>query len=254
MNSHALGAGPRVALVTGGARRIGRQIALCLHAAGVDIALHCLRAVAEAEALAAELNAAREASVKVFRADLLDTRRLAPMVDEVAGWKGRLDFVVNNASSFYATPVGRIDEAAWEDLMGSNLRAPLFLSQAAVPWLKAARGAIVNIADIHADRPMRDHVVYSVAKAGLVALTRALAQELGPEVRVNAVSPGANVWPEDPEMFSEAARAEVLRTVPLQRVGAPDDIAGAVRFLLLEAPYVSGQVLAVDGGRSVVLS
>ena len=221
----------RVALVTGGARRIGARITRTLHAAGVDVAVHCLRATAEAEALAAELNDVRVESVRVFRADLCDAAALAPLVEGAARWQGRLDFLVNNASSFYATPVGAIDAASWDDLVGSNLRAPLFLSQAAAPWLAEARGSIVNLVDVHAERPLRGYVVYSVAKAGLVTLTRALAQELGPAVRVNAVAPGANVWPDDAAVLSLEARAEMLRKVPLVRAGTPEDVADAVRPL-----------------------
>ena len=242
-----------VVLVTGAARRIGREIAVTLHAAGLNVAVHCRDAVREAELLVASLNALRPGSARVFQADLLDTSALPRLVDEVVAAFGRLDYLVNNASSFYATPVGHITEADWLDLMGSNLKAPLFLSQAAAPHLSTAGGAIVNIVDIHAERPMKSHVVYSIAKAGLVALTRSLAQELAPAVRVNAVAPGANIWPEDPAAFDEAAKAAVLSHIPLGRVGAPCDIAQAVRYLLLDAPYVTAHILAVDGGRSAVL-
>jgi pteridine reductase len=244
--------GPAV-LVTGAAKRIGAAIARALHAGGAQVALHCHRSRAEADALAAELNGARAGSAAVVQADLLDARSLPRLVGNAAAAFGRLDALVNNASSFYATPLGSIGEREWDDLMGTNLRAPLLLSQAAAPHLRAARGAIVNVVDIHAERPLRDFVVYSVAKAGLAGLTRSLALELAPEVRVNGVSPGAILWPEDGHHFEGAERRRITGETPLQRVGNPEDVAGAVKYLLLDAPFVTGQILAVDGGRSVRL-
>jgi pteridine reductase len=240
-------------LITGAARRIGAAIARKVHAAGARTVLHFNRSGAEAELLCGELNLARAGSCAVVHGDLLDVPGLARIVEEAAGAFGRLDALVNNASSFSATPFGGITERAWEDLVGTNLRAPLFLAQAAAPRLRRARGAIVNIVDIHADRPLRDFAVYSVAKAGLAGLTRSLAIELGPEVRVNGVAPGTILWPENDDHFGDAEQGRILDQIPLERVGSPDDVAGAVKYFLFDAPFVTGQILAVDGGRSVHL-
>ncbi len=240
-------------LVTGAAKRIGAAIAGELHAAGASIALHCNRSRAEADKLAAKLNAGRRDSCVVVQADLLDLDALGRIVDESARAFGGLAGLVNNASSFNATPLGSIDVEAWRDLMGTNLRAPLFLSQAAAPHLRKARGAIVNVIDIHAERPLKDFVVYSVAKAGLAGLTRSLALELGPDVRVNGVAPGAILWPDEGEHFAASERRRIMRETPLERIGTPEDIAGAVKYLLLDAPFVTGQILAVDGGRAIHL-
>ena len=238
-------------LVTGAARRIGAAIARELHSAGARLALHCHRSRAEAEALAAELNRARAGSCVVVQGDLLDVPGLARIVEEAARAFGRLDALVNNASSFYATPLGKIDERAWNDLMGTNLRAPLFLAQAAAPRLREAKGAIVNIVDIHAERPLADFVVYTVAKAGLAGLTRSLALELGPDVRVNGVAPGAILWPEDGKHYDRGEKERITAQTPLARNGSPEDVAGAVKYLLFDAPFVTGQILSVDGGRSL---
>jgi pteridine reductase len=240
-------------LVTGGARRIGAAIARRLHAAGASVVLHCHRSRAEAEGLANELNGERPHSAVVVQADLLEASLLPELVDEAASAFGRLDALVNNASSFYPTPFGAIGEDEWTDLVGSNLRAPLFLSQAAAPRLREARGAIVNLVDIHADRPLKDFVVYSVAKAGLAGLTRALALELGPEVRVNGVAPGAILWPDGDEHFAPSEKGRITAQTPLKRIGSPEDVAGAVKYLLFDAPFVTGQILAVDGGRGIYL-
>jgi pteridine reductase len=242
----------KVVLVTGAARRVGAEIARCLHAAGAIVALHYRRSAAEAEELARDLCARRAASAFTVQADLLDPGAPEALVVAVLARHGRLDGLVNNASSFFPTPVGQITEAAWADLLGSNLEAPLFLTQAAAPALAAAGGAVVNIVDIHAERPLAGYPVYSAAKAGLLGLTRAMAIELAPRVRVNGVSPGAIAWPEDGQ-FSAAERAAIEDHALLRRSGSPADIAGAVRFLLFEAPYVTGQILAVDGGRSAHL-
>ncbi|ROR34520.1 pteridine reductase [Inmirania thermothiophila] len=239
-----------VALVTGAAHRIGACIARTLHGAGYRVLLHHHRSAAAAAALAAELAAARPDSARTARADLLETARLPALVEGALAHWGRLDLLVNNASAFFPTPVGSVTEADWERLLGTNLKAPFFVAQAAAPHLAAAGGSIVNIVDIHAERPLAGHPVYSIAKAGLAALTRALARELGPAVRVNGVAPGAILWPEqgvDPERM----RLLLART-PLGRTGSPEDVARAVLFLARDAPYVSGQILAVDGGRSVV--
>jgi pteridine reductase len=242
----------KVVLVTGAARRVGAEIARVLHAEGASLALHYRSAAAEAQALVAEFNAARPGSALAFQADLLDNDHLPRLVADVAEHFGRLDALVNNASSFHATPVGKIGERDWDDLVGTNLKAPLFLAQAAAPHLATARGAIVNITDIHDERPLKNYPLYCAAKAGLAGLTRALALELGPHVRVNGIAPGPILWPEDGS-FDAAAQANVISRTLLKRGGEPADIARTVRFLLVDAPYVTGQVIAVDGGRSVVL-
>ena len=240
-------------LITGAARRIGAAIARELHRAGGRVVLHCRSSRADAEKLAAELNGARAASAVVVQADLLDLDALPRMVEDAVRAFGRLDGLVNNASSFHATPFGSIGPEQWKDLMGSNLRAPMFLAQAAAPHLRNARGAIVNIIDIHAERPLKDYAVYSIAKSGLAGLTRSLALELGPHVRVNGVAPGAIVWPDSGEHFDAGEKSRILAQTPLGRIGEPADVAGAVKYLLFDAPFVTGQVLAVDGGRSLHL-
>jgi len=241
----------KVVLVTGGAKRIGAAICRRLHTAGAMVAIHYRNSGQEARALENELNASRQHSAAAFSADLLDLNVLPELVRQVIKKFGRLDALVNNASSFYATPLADIDEQQWHDLLGSNLRAPLFLAQAAADELRHRQGCIVNIADIHADRPMRGYLLYSVAKAGLVALTRALAQELAPQVRVNAVAPGAIIWPESGIWQDESQRREIIAHSLLERAGEPDDIARTVTFLMQDAPYITGQIIAVDGGRSV---
>lgn len=241
----------KTALVTGAAKRVGRAIACELHAAGANVMVHYRAARSDALALADELNARRPGSAALVQADLLDTSALPTLVGACVERFGALDALVNNASSFFATPLGRIDLAAWDDLVGSNLKAPLFLAQAAAPQLRAARGAIVNITDIHGERPLAGYPLYCAAKAGLLGLTRALAVELAPEVRVNAVAPGPIIWPQ--EGFDDVRRAAIVDHTLLKRTGSPQDIAGAVRFLLVEATYVTGQVLNVDGGRTAHL-
>jgi pteridine reductase len=243
----------KVALITGGARRVGAAIGRLLHAADVDLMVHYRGSAAEARAMQSALEAQRPGSVALVQADLLNAAALPSMVSDTIKRFGRLDMLINNASSFFPTAIGEITDQEWDDLIGTNLRAPLFLSQAAAPHLKKTHGCIVNIVDIHADRPMRNHVVYSVAKGGLLALTRSLAAELGPEVRVNGVSPGVIIWPEDERWTDELARQRIVQTILLKRVGDPDDIARTVRFLALDAPYITGQILAVDGGRSIHL-
>ena len=239
----------KIVLVTGAARRIGAAIVTRLHANGARVAIHYRGSADEAESLASRLNEQRPGSARTFQADLLDTGRVPGLVADVVAWGGRLDALVNNASTFYPTPVGTITEKEWDDLVGSNFKAPLFLSQAATPHLRDAGGAIVNIVDVHAQRPLRDHPVYGSAKAALAMLTRSLAKDLAPDIRVNGVSPGAILWPEDG--LSEGMQQTILRQVPLQRAGDPDDIAGCVLYLLRDAPYVTGQIVAVDGGRSI---
>ena len=236
-----------VALVTGAARRIGASIARTLHAAGYDLALHCHHSRAELEALAAELERARTDSVLRLQADLAEFDRLPELVARAVGRFGRLDALVNNASAFFPTPFGTATPAQWDALFAANARAPFFLAQAAAPHLRAAHGAIVNLADIHAERPLREHAVYGMSKAALLHMTRALALELAPEVRVNAIAPGAILWPEDGK--DEAAKAALLARTPLGRTGTPEEIAEAVRWLLRDARYTTGQVLRLDGGR-----
>lgn len=242
----------KVVLITGGAKRVGAATCRRLHAAGANLMLHYRVSAGEARLLQAELNHQRKDSVALIQADLLDVAKLPSLVDQTVQRFGRLDALINNASSFFQTPVGEITPAAWEDLIGTNLRAPLFVAQAAAPALKKAQGAIVNITDIHAERPLKNYVVYSVAKAGLVGLTRSLARELAPDVRVNAVAPGPILWPDD-ETFDELSRQRIISHTPLKREGTPEDIAKAVHFLLAEAPYVTGETINVDGGRHVAL-
>lgn len=239
----------QVALVTGSALRVGAAIVRELHADGANVAIHYRRSGAPADALAAELNERREGSARTFQADLLDTPEIAGLVESVADWKGRLDIVVNNASSFYPTTLDQVTEEAWEDLIGSNLKAPLFVAKAAAPHLRKAGGSLINIVDIHAQRPLKDHLIYGPAKAGLAMLTRSLAKDLGPDIRVNGVSPGAILWPENG--MEDSAKASILEQIPLKRTGGPEDIAGCVLYLVRDADYVTGQIIAVDGGRSV---
>jgi len=241
----------KVILVTGGAKRVGAAICRRLHAAGAQVAVHYRSSAQQALALQDELNALRAESAFAFQANLLDLDALQQLVREIVEKFGRLDALVNNASSFYATPLAEVDEQQWHDLLGTNLRAPLFLAQAAAAELRRHHGCIVNIADIHAERPMHGHLLYSVAKAGLAALTRALAQEMAPQVRANAVAPGVIVWPENAAWMDEEQRRKIVAHTLLKREGEPDDIARTVVFLIQDAPYITGQIIAVDGGRSV---
>jgi pteridine reductase len=235
--------------VTGAAKRIGAVIASTLHDAGANVAIHYHSSAAAADELAADLNQRRAGSAFTVGADVRDITALERMAQQVLQRTGKLDVLVNNASNFYPTPLGSVTEEQWHDLIGSNLKAPLFLSQAVLPALRAARGVIINIVDVHAQRPLRDHPVYGAAKAGLAMLTRSLAKDLGPHIRVNGVSPGAILWPDIG--MSEQLRAGIIRQTALKRSGEPQDIAAAVLFLVRDAPYVTGQIIAVDGGRSV---
>ncbi|GAP65351.1 dehydrogenase of unknown specificity,short-chain alcohol dehydrogenase like protein [Mizugakiibacter sediminis] len=240
-----------VALVTGAARRIGAAIARTLHAAGYDLALHCRRSRAELDALIAELEAARANSTLALQADLADTDRLPALVEATLARFGRLDGVVNNASAFYPTPLGAVTPQQWQELFASNAKAPFFLVQAALPQLRAARGAVVNLVDIYAERPLANHAVYCMAKAALAMMTLALARDLGPEVRVNAVAPGVVLWPEAGK--APAEREALLARTPLGRAGAPEDVAAAVLWLLRDAAYVTGEIVRVDGGRALAI-
>ncbi len=243
----------KVVLITGGARRVGAAICRLLHAHGAKLMIHYRSSHNEARALQSELNLMRPQSVAIIQADLHNLSMLSGLVHETIHHFGRLDVLINNASSYYPTEIGEIGEREWEDLVGSNLKAPLFLSQAAASELKKRQGCIVNITDMHVERPKKGYVVYSVAKAGLATLTRSLAHELGPEVRVNAVAPGPVLWPENNPQFDEVYRQRVISQTLLKRVGEPEDIAKAVRFLIEDAPFITGQVIAVDGGRSLNL-
>ena len=242
----------KVVLITGGAKRLGATICRRLHGTGASLMLHYRASAGEARLLQAELNHQRKDSVALIQADLLDLGKLPSLIDQTIQIFGRLDAVVNNAASFYPTPVGEITPDDWETLIGANLRAPLFIAQAAAPALRKTQGAIVNITDIHAERPLKNYVLYSIAKAGLVGLTRSLARELAPEVRVNAVAPGPILWPDD-DTFDELSRQRIISHTPLKREGTPEDIAKAVHFLLAEATYVTGETINVDGGRHVAL-
>jgi len=242
----------KVVLITGGAKRVGAAICRRLHASGANLMLHYRASAGEARLLQAELNHVRADSVALIQADLLDLNKLPSIVEQTVQRFGRLDALVNNASSFYATPVGEITPSSWDDLIGTNLRAPLFVAQAAASALKKTQGAIVNITDIHAERPLKSYVVYSIAKAGLVALTRSLARELAPEVRVNAVAPGPILWPDDAS-FDELSRQRIISHTLLKREGTPEDVAKAVYFLLADATYVTGETINVDGGRHVAI-
>ena len=239
----------QVALVTGAARRIGAAISRRLHQHGANVAIHYRESSDEANALCDELNAARPDSAMSLRADLSDTSAFPELVNSVTEWHGQLDILINNASSFFPTELGHVSEADWDNLIGTNLKAPLFLAQAALAPLRTSRGVIVNIVDIHAQRPLRNHAVYGAAKAGLAMLTRSLAKDLGPDIRVNGVSPGAILWPETD--LSDGAKNSILGQIPLGRTGEPDDIAGCVLYLVRDATYVTGQIIAVDGGRSI---
>lgn len=239
----------KVALITGSARRIGAEIARTLHAAGACVVVHYSTSVTAAEKLIAELNAIRPGSCLGYQADLGNVETLRNMVSEVILLTGGLDILVNNASSFHPTPIGSITEKDWEQLFDSNLKGPLFLSQAAAPYLKASQGCIINMVDIHAQRPLARHSVYCAAKAGLVMLTQSLAQELGPAVRVNAVAPGIIIWPETDQ--NEAIKQDLVSRTALKREGVPAEIAQTVLFLAQSATYITGQVIAVDGGRTL---
>jgi pteridine reductase len=241
----------KAVLVTGGARRLGAAIARRLHGAGASVLVHYRDSEADAAKLIGELNAARPKSAAKVKAELLAPIAPRAIVGAAIDAFGRLDVLVNNASAFFPVAVGQIEISHWEELIGSNLRAPLFISQEAAPELAKQSGAIVNIVDIHAERPLRGYPLYSIAKSGLAAMTRSLAVELAPQVRVNGVAPGAISWPDDGQ-FDSAERGRIVETTPLGRVGRPEDIAQAVHFLAC-APYVTGQIVAVDGGRSIFI-
>ncbi|MBO0614300.1 pteridine reductase [Thiothrix fructosivorans] len=237
----------KVALLTGAARRIGAATARTLHTAGATVVIHYRHSAAEAEILQAELNAARPASCFLVQGDLLDISVMPTLIAQTLEQAGRLDILVNNASSFYPTPLATVTEQQFDDLIGTNLKAPLFMAQAAAPHLQASNGCMINIVDIHGMRPLQGYAAYCIAKAGLLMLTQVLARELGPNVRVNGVAPGAILWPEMTE--NHAMHTEILAKTALKREGNPDDIARTVLFLVRDADYITGQVIPVDGGR-----
>ena len=241
----------KVALITGGARRIGADIARALHAAGMRLVIHYRNSPGAAEDLRAELCDARPDSVRLIRCDLKETAKVKNLVRESAVAMGGLDVLVNNAALFFPTPIRSATEDQWDMLMDTNLKAPFFISQAAAPYLAKRGGVIVNITDIYADRPLDDHPIYNATKSGLVALTRSLARDLGPGIRVNAVAPGAILWPEHDDM-DQLSKQRLISRTPLRRIGSPEDITRTVLFLVADAPYITGQVIPVDGGRTVV--
>lgn len=239
----------KTVLITGAARRVGAVLARYLHAAGMNLVLHYRHSRTEAESLGRELDAVRPGSVALTSADLLHSTALPGLARRAHQAFGRLDVLINNASTFYPTAMGEITDKHWDELVGSNLKAPLFLSQAAAPFLQESEGCIINIVDIHAERPLKDYPVYCVAKAGLAMLTRSLARELAPKVRVNGIAPGAILWPEVQAYAN--VHQEIIERTALKREGSPDDIAKAALFLLRDAPYVTGQILTIDGGRTL---
>ncbi|SEN49728.1 pteridine reductase [Nitrosomonas marina] len=243
----------KVVLVTGGAKRVGAAICRRLHAHGATVVIHYRSSIEEARALQHELDQKRTNSASLAQADLLDTGLLPDLIEKTVARYGRLDVLINNASSFFATPLHACTTDAWHDLVGSNLMAPLFLIQAAEPHLREQRGCVINIVDIHTERPLKDFVIYNAAKGGLQALTKSLALEMAPDVRVNGVSPGPILWPEDSTWSNTEQREKIIQGTLLKRTGEPEDIAKTVQFLIDDAPYITGQIIAVDGGRSIHL-
>jgi pteridine reductase len=239
----------RCGLITGAAHRIGAAIARTLHAEGMDLVLHYRSSEAPALSLQQDLEQQRADSIRLVQADLHATAELDRLIATAVDFRGRLDLLVNNASSFYPTPLAEADESDWDDLIGSNLKAPFFLSKLAAPLLKQSSGCIINLIDIHAERPLKDHSIYSVAKAGNAMLVKSLARELGPEVRVNGVAPGAILWPE--QGLEAEAQQEILSRTALKRPGSAQDIARTLLFLVGDANYITGQIIAVDGGRTL---
>ncbi len=236
----------KVALITGAAMRIGAEITRTLHAAGMDTIIHYRNSESAATQLGRELENQRPDSTLLLQADLTDTAALPAMLKQIQNWRGQLDLLVNNASSFYPTPLGECSVEQWDELMGSNLKTPFFLAQAMAPMLKRNRGSIINLVDIHAERPLAGHAIYSIAKAGNAMMVKTLARELGPEIRVNGIAPGIILWPEA-EMKESAKREAIARTA-LKSTGCPDDIARTLLFLARDADYITGQIITVDGG------
>ena len=249
MDEQSRSLGGKVALITGGAQRIGAQIARTLHRSGMDLILHFRSSSAAAADLRKELEASRPDSVRLVQADLQDWAAVPVLLEQIRAFRNRLDVLVNNASAFYATPLDQVEEAQWEALLGTNLKAPFFLSCAVAPWLRTSRGSILNLVDIHGERPLKNYPIYSIAKAGNAMMVKSLARELGPEVRVNGIAPGAILWPE--EALDAAAQERILDRTALKRAGSPQDIARTLLFLVRDAPYITGQIIAVDGGRTL---
>ncbi|MES2998449.1 MAG: pteridine reductase [Pseudomonadota bacterium] len=241
----------RIVLITGAGKRVGAAIARHCHQQGMYLAIHYRKSANEAKALCQELNEKRSNTAISLQADLKDIKNHINLVNNIIEKWGKLDVLINNASSFYPTPLGKITETNWEDLIGSNVKAPLFLSQAATPYLKKQNGSIINLVDIQAQRPLKNYLVYCIAKAGLVMLTKTLAKELGPFVRVNGIAPGVVLWPDDKTAFKPAIREKIIARSALKRAGTPEDIADTVSFLINHANYITGQIIAVDGGRSL---
>jgi len=241
----------KVALITGGARRIGAEVTRRLHAEGMNLVIHYHSSEKEAHSLQQELLDARPDSVVLVQGDILNVAKVRNLVQETVRAFKRIDVLLNNASTFYPTPIDEADEKQWDDLLGTNLKAPFFLAQAVAPHLRKTQGCIVNMADIHGDRPLKNHPIYSIAKAGTVMLTKTLARELGPEIRVNGIAPGAIMWPESD--LDEMAKQRIVSRTPLKSSGNPEDISRTVLFLIKDAPFVTGHVIPVFGGRSVVL-
>jgi len=240
----------QIAIITGGAKRIGASICRRLHKANIDLIIHYKNSSKEAKLLQNELNEKRKDSASLIQADLLESKSYSKIINEAIKIYGQLNFLINNASSYYPTNINQINESNWNDLIGSNLKAPLFLCKEAAPFLKKNNGAIINITDVHITNPKKNYIIYSIAKSGLTTLTKSLAQELGPKIRVNAVAPGPILWPDNSNEFNESYRKKVISQTMLKKVGEADDIAKAVEFLLLNAPFITNHILNVDGGRS----
>ena len=240
----------QVAIITGGAKRIGASICRRLHKANIDLIIHYKSSRIEANSLQDELNNTRKCSASIIQADLLDPNSYSLIINEAIKIYGQLDFLINNASSYYPTNIDDVDESNWNELIGSNLKSSLFLSKEASPFLKKTNGSIINITDAHITNPKKNYIIYSIAKSGLTTLTKSLAQELGPEIRVNAVAPGPVLWPDQSNEFDISYQKKVISQTMLKKVGNADDIAKAVEFLLLNAPFITSHILNVDGGRS----
>ncbi len=240
---------PKVALITGAARRIGAVIARILHENGINVLIHYHQSQKEAQLLAENLNKIRPHSAKILSADLTDFSELKPLIDKTIQAFGQLDILINNASCFFKTEINTITHRMWNELINTNLTAPFFLSQAAFPHLAKQQGCIINISDIHGQRPMRDYPVYCISKAALNMLTKTLSRELGPDVRVNAISPGQTIWPEAENALSPVIKKKIIHRTALERHGSPDEIAKGVLFLIKDADYITGQDIAIDGGR-----
>jgi pteridine reductase len=241
----------KVVLITGAAKRVGAAIAQRCHQQGMRLAIHYRESAQHASTLCTRFNQQRKNSAITLKADLCDTDKLQGLIAQVLGEWGQLDVLINNASSFYPVPLAKVTPKEWEELIASNLKAPFFLSQLAAPHLKQQKGCIINLVDIQARRPLKNYSVYCIAKAGLVMLTKSLAKELGPEIRVNAIAPGIVLWPDDETEFNEALREKIIARNALKRAGTPQDIAKTVVFLINDADFITGQIIAVDGGRSL---